>query len=291
MENTNIPELTPEVVESAIEVLSNNSSSMLSAVSNLQTDIENAADDIDPINHRILSEHNLMNYSRAVDCSAITYASLGEPSDGQSAEEFETACKQIIVDDLIRKNNPKYNFNCYADANKSNLIATAAFVVNDYDLLEVDGLASTYYVIKVISDSSNTILNNKYYIEVSGAEDIANGSMLELFILDGNELISAELFAEISENTTLKWKGGNPHHMPGSHHNPTVVHQQKIPAMEKIAEFLWDVFGKDYVVDTTYYYYSDCCVKCVYTWRSGKVTYSWACDPNCYNGNNGGYGA
>lgn len=291
MENTNRPELTPEVVESTIEELSNNISSMISAVDNLQSNIENAPDNVDPINHRILSESNLMNYSRAVDCSVITYTSLAEPLSGQSAEEFEMMCRQTIVNDLIKKNNPKYNFNCYSDANKSNLIATATFVVCDYEFLEVDGEETTYYVVKVVSDNSNTILNNKYYIEVSGAEDIANGSMLELFILDGNELISAELFAEISENTTLKWKGGNPHHMPGSHNNPTVVHQQKIPAMEKIAELLWDVFGKDYIVDTTYYYYSDCCVKCVYTWRSGKVTYSWACDPNCYNGNNGGYGA
>ena len=267
----------------------------------------------DPLNDDVLSESNLMNYSPTIRTNVETYGTLVR---GENKEELMSTFKQDLVDTMITKNNPIYNYKHYSDENKSNLVSVGTFVINDYEYVTVDEEEKVYYQIKILADTAsvsgldnnnvsdsidevvwgnthivpkqsdrpvNGIVNNKYYAEISDVESIANGTTLSLLVKNNNEFVSANMFIEVFENNKLQGQdisgtsyGKKKGKIVKEAPKPISIETTNPPISERDL-YLEETEDVPYVVSVTTIVFSNGCILVTQTWSNGDVTAYTTC--------------
>lgn len=296
----------------ALKVLQNSTEALVNSVSSAQDTLDDIYNKIDPINNEILSESLLMNNSSTIDCNVETFAKVAKVEGNQTIDELKQEFREDLVDEMIVKNNPLYNYKLYADSGKNTLLSVGTFVICDSEVFENEDEESeeAVWVIKILGDTNNTnlsgtdtssdinnnvwgnnttvpklsarlenagensIVNNKYYIYPSGILQAEN-SPIELFVKENNELVSANKFVEVYMNTQLRKKNGNIQYQYGKIHGVEIV-TTRVPSLPSQV-WDWLTNGGDYVVSITesvLTYYDPRCAP-TYTARCVNTTYYW----------------
>lgn len=250
-------------IEDALYVISQNNDALMGGVGTAQTTLENGMNEADPLNDYLLSENNLMYFSPTIRSNVETFGTLVR---GENTEEQTAAFQQDLVDTMIVRNNPIYNYKRYSDSNKSNLVSVGTFVVNDYEIVTDDEEETKYFQVKILADSTEvggldnsnnsneidnlvwgettivprlsvrlngiegegrTIVNNKYYIESPYVYELPNGTTFELLVKENGEFVSAGMFIEVYENNKLQ--GQNITVEPGGKKKGQVVQKPPKP--------------------------------------------------------------
>ncbi len=225
--------------QEVLDLLLTRQSDLVKAVSTAQSDVEETVNNIDPINAKFLSEHNLKNYSRIIDCNETIFANVFKVSGNQTMDEALEEFRADLVDNIIVNTNPTYDYKRYSDPEKNNLVGAGTIVFNDFDTIEVDDVVRGYYQVKIVGDTeqtgtlppsnpSNTIddllwdngripklstrlrggndgesrvANNIYYVMISKAEKLPAGTTFELLERDGDEFNPTGMYLEIYYKT------------------------------------------------------------------------------------------
>ena len=314
-------ELNNENVESILQSLGQNSDIAISAIDTMQDEIRKRFNNTDPINQKILLESDLLESSPTIDCSVETYGKLAKVEGNQTIEELKQAYRMELVDRQIVNVNPIYNYKLYEDSNKSQLISIGAVVVNDYVIVEDNDEEVIYWQVKVLADntdnsalsslhsnedvengvwgdndtvpslsvrlqgiSEDSRVNKKYFIQTDNVKYLANGTTFELFVEDNDEMVSANMFLEVFENTKLRQNISNIR-PPRPRHPESVVYEKVVGIRPS-----GPVGPRDntiVAVEGRVYFQGDCtlCVEVVYRWSNGSTTLvSRECntDPNCF---------
>lgn len=300
-------------IESALVVIAQNNNALVGGVGTAQNMLADGINNSDPLNDDVLSESNLMNYSPTIRTNVETYGTLVR---GENKEELMSTFKQDLVDTMITKNNPIYNYKHYSDENKSNLVSVGTFVINDYEYVTVDEEEKVYYQIKILADTAsvsgldnnnvsdsidevvwgnthivpkqsdrpvNGIVNNKYYAEISDVESIANGTTLSLLVKNNNEFVSANMFIEVFENNKLQGQdisgtsyGKKKGKIVKEAPKPISIETTNPPISERDL-YLEETEDVPYVVSVTTIVFSNGCILVTQTWSNGDVTAYTTC--------------
>ena len=131
-----------------------------------------------------------------------------------------------------------------ADVTDSHVIATAT----NASLIDVAiwGNGETTPVIPRLSarigdGHEESIVNNKYYITDSGIIGLQDGDMLELFVKQGDEFVSANMFIEVYRNTMFLKKPN----IPRPKKNGRVIYRKVFKLNNSDTLPYW---GKEYAV-------------------------------------------
>lgn len=237
MENTNIQEFNVEEIQDSLDLLLARQENLVNAVSAAQSDVDETVNNIDPVNAGFLSEHNLKNYSRIIDCSTTVFGNVFKVSGNQSMDEAIESFRNDLVDNIIVSMNPTYNYKRYSDPEKNNLVGAGTIVFNDFEEIEdEDNNIRSYYQVKIIGDTEETnqlpasnpstaidnmlwgnegipklsarlmgsndgearLANNVYYVMMlSRPEKLPAGTTFELLNRDGNVFTPSGMYLEI----------------------------------------------------------------------------------------------
>jgi hypothetical protein len=212
-------ETTEETVTNGLRLMGRNMSDIINTVSSVQEETADTYNNLDPINHEILSEYNLMNNSLVIDGCVETYAELSN-LEGNELDNAKDLHRQDLVDYLIINNNPIYNYKSYSDRDRNNLVSLGSLVLNDYEYVENGEETDVYWQVKILGDETpsnnfvnttnveeaindavwgdnteiprleeriqnagnNSLVNNKYYVLTAGITSLENGTTLELLV-------------------------------------------------------------------------------------------------------------
>ena len=148
--------VSDEQIPGTIRLLSNSMDSLVASMDSTQNEIDNLYNSIDPINNEFLSESDLLSRSKVINACANTYRLMYESRYNETVDdEIMDEFSQDIVDYLITKQNPIYNYIRFADRAKTNTVSAGTFVINDFEGL-ADGRSdgAAYWEIKILGDQA-----------------------------------------------------------------------------------------------------------------------------------------